>query len=138
MDPSERYEQLIAFLGSQLPEPVDQQSEVDGTLQFLAGDPPEVVVFLTGTSVIVSEFSGAWETAFKFVTRPRRIGVLKWRRLPETALWQALSALIKGAREARMSRFQVCQFCEKNTAPEWLHDERICQSCADQHSGAIH
>ena len=138
MDTSERYEQLIAFLGSQLPEPVDQQPDVDGTLQFLAGDPPEVVVLLTGTSVIVSEFAGAWETAFKFVARPRRIGVLKWRRLPETALWHALSALIKGAREARMSRFQVCQFCEKNTAPEWLHDERICQSCADQHSGAIH
>lgn len=138
MDTPERYEQLMAFLGSQLPEPVDQQPEADGTVQFLAGDPPEVVVFLTASSVIVAEFAGVWETAFKFLAKPRRLGVLKWRRLPETALWTALTALIKAAREVRLARFQVCQYCERRTAPEWLHDERVCQSCADQHSGAIH
>jgi hypothetical protein len=138
MDAPERYEQILAFLGSQLPVPVDEQTDADGSIQFLGGDPPEVVVLLTATSVIVFEFAGEWESGFKFAARPRRVGLLKWRRLPENALWTALTALIKGAREARLARFQVCQFCQRSTAPEWLHDEKICQSCAEQHSGAVH
>ena len=60
MDVSERYEQLIAYLGSQLPAPVEQQPSGDGALQFTGGDPPEVVALLTDTSVIVSEFAGVW------------------------------------------------------------------------------
>ena len=138
MDAPERYEQLIAFLDSNLPSPVDQQEAADGSVQFIGGEPAEVVVSLTETSVIVSEFSGIWETPFTFAARPRRVGVLKWRRLPETALFNALSALLKGAREARQSRFQPCRYCGRNTAPEWMHDDGVCQACADQHSGAIH
>ena len=137
MDAPERYEQLLAFLGSQLPAPVDQQDH-DGAIQFLAGEPPEVVVVLTDWSVVVSEFAGIWETPYKFVKKPRRVGVLKWRRLPENALWDALTALIKGAREARRSRFQICRYCGENTPPEWRHDDHVCQACAARHSGAVH
>ena len=141
MDAPERYEQILAFLGSQLPAPVDQQPTGDdpgADVQFIGGDPAEVVVVLTQSSIVVSEFAGVWETPLTFVAKPRRIGLLKWRRLPENALWSALSALIKGAREARLAKFQVCRYCERNTAPEWLHDAGVCQSCAQQHSGAIH
>jgi hypothetical protein len=138
MDVPERFEQLIAFLGSQLPGPVDQQGDADGSLQFIGGDPPEVVALLTHRSVIISEFAGVWETPFKFAARPRRVGLLKWRRLPENALLSALSALIKGARDARLASFQVCQYCDRRTAPEWLHDNGVCQACADRHNGAIH
>jgi hypothetical protein len=138
MDVPERFEELIAYLGSQLPGPVDQQGEADGSLRFIGGDPPEVVALLTHSSVIISEFAGIWETPFKFAARPRRVGLLKWRRLPENALLSALSALIKGARDARLASFQVCQYCNRRTAPEWLHDDGVCQACADQHSGAIH
>ena len=138
MDAPERYEQLIAFLGSHLPAPVDQQTDSDGAVQFIGGDPPEVVVLLTGSAVVVQEFAGVWESAFKFIAKPRRVGVLKWRRLPETSLFNALTALIKGAREARQSRFHTCRYCGNRTAPEWMHDDGVCQSCADQHSGAVH
>jgi hypothetical protein len=138
MDAPERYEQLIAFLDSNLPTPVDRQEGADGSVQFTGGEPAEVVVSLTDTSVLVSEFAGVWESAFTFAARPRRVGVLKWRRLPETALFNALSVLIKGAREARMSRFQTCRYCARSTAPEWMHGNGVCQACADQHSGAIH
>ena len=138
MDGSERFEQLIAYLGSHLPSPIEQQVDGEGSVQFTGGEPPEVVALLTQTSVVVSQFAGFWETPFKFTAKPRRIGILKWRRLPENALLDALSALIKGAREARLSSFQVCQYCERKTAPEWLHDDRVCQSCADMHSGAVH
>ncbi len=138
MDVPERFEQLIAFLGSQLPAPVQQQPDDDGAIQFIGGEPPEVVALLTQSSLVVSEFTGVWETPFKFTARPRRVGIVKWRRLPENALLSAVSALIKGAREARLASFQICQQCERRTAPEWMHDEGVCQSCADQHSGAIH
>jgi hypothetical protein len=135
---SERYEQILAFLGSQLPPPIDERAEADGGVRFVGGDPAEVVVVLTESSVVVSEFAGVWQTPFTFAAKPRPIGLLKWRRMPESALWTALSALIKGARDARLSRFQVCRYCERNTAPEWLHDAGVCQSCANEHSGAIH
>jgi hypothetical protein len=134
----ERYEQLIAYLGSNLPSPVDRQEESDGSIRFTAGDPPEVIVVLTDSSVIVSQFSGVWESPFTFSAKPRRVGVVKWRRLPENALLSAIAALVKGAREARLASFETCQYCGQRTAPEWLHDEGVCQSCADQHSGAIH
>ncbi len=137
-DTPERYEQLIAFLGSNLPTPVDRQEDVDGSIRFTGGDPPEVVVILTDSNVIVSQFSGFWESPFTFSARPRRVGVVRWRRLPENALLAAIAALVKGAREGRLASFQTCQYCGQRTAPEWLHDEGVCQACADQHSGAIH
>ena len=66
MDAPERYEQLMAFLDSNLPVPVDRQDAADGSAQFIAGEPAEVVVTLTDTSVIVCEFSGVWESPFTF------------------------------------------------------------------------
>ena len=72
MDAPERYEQLIAFLDSNLPSPVDRQESADGSVQFTGGEPAEVVVSLTETSVLVSEFAGVWESAFTLAARPRR------------------------------------------------------------------
>jgi ABC-type proline/glycine betaine transport system permease subunit len=138
MGSPERYEQLIAFLDSQLPQPVDRQTFANGALQFTGGDPAQVVVLLTDSSVVVSEFAGVWETPFNFVAAPRRVGLVKWKRLPETPLMNAISALIKGAREARLSQFQSCQYCGKNTAPEWLRDDHVCQACAVTDLGVVH
>ncbi len=138
MDVPERFEELIAFLNSHLPAPVDQQPQADGSVQFIGGDPAEVVALLTHSSLVISEFAGVWETPFRFRAKPRRVGAIKWRRLPENALLSAIGALIKGAREARLASYQTCHYCGQRTAPEWLHDEGVCQSCADQHSGAIH
>jgi len=138
MDAPERYEQLIAYLASQLPSPVEQRETDDESLQFTAGDPPEVVAVLTQRSISVYEFAGVWESPFTFTVKPRRVGVLKWRRLPENSLLAALSALIKGAREIRQASFQTCQYCGRRTPPEWLHDAGVCQSCTDRHSGSLH
>jgi hypothetical protein len=138
MNAPERYEQLIAYLNSHLPDPVEQLDRDDGALQFLAGDPPQVVAVLTETSVTISEFAGVWDSPSKFTATPRRVGTVKWRRLPENALLAALSALIKGAREARLASFQVCRYCGLRTPPESLHDADVCESCTDRHSGVIH
>ncbi len=138
VDIEERFEQLIAFLNSHLPAPVDQRETADGALTFSGGEPPEVIALLTDTSVVISEFAGAWETPYTFAARPRRVGIVKWRRLPETELLNAIAALIKGARTTRLAKYQVCQYCGHNTAPEWLHENGVCASCGERHSGAIH
>src|SRR5712664_892754 len=104
MDAPERFEQLLAFLDSNLPAPVERQESADGSVQFTGGEPAQVVVSLTDTSVIVAEFAGVWETPFTFAARPRRVGLLKWRRLPETSLFNALTALIRGARTSTAAR----------------------------------
>jgi len=135
---SERFEQLIAFLNSNLPQPVTQQEFANGDIQFTGGDPGEVIVLLTATKVVVSEFAGVWETPEVFVAAPRRLGLLKWRRLPETPLINALTALVKGARESRLSQFQTCHRCGHHTAPERLFDEHLCQTCAMRQQEVVH
>jgi hypothetical protein len=137
MDAPERYEQLIAFLSSNLPAPVEQQPVGDDII-FTGGAPPEVVVHLTHSAVSVAEYAGTWDTPDAFIVRPRRVGVVKWRRLPETPLLNALAQLIKGARETRLARYRTCQYCGQSTPPEWLYDDDVCQGCAEQARGMVH
>jgi hypothetical protein len=138
MDAAERFEQLIAFLGSQLPAPVEQQPGDDGSIIFTGGSPAEVVVHLTHASVVVSEFAGVWDTAGSFVVRPRRVGLVKWRRLSETAVMNAVSTLIKGAREVRRARYRTCRYCNENNPPEWLFGDDLCLRCAEQQRDVVH
>jgi hypothetical protein len=130
MDAPERYEQLIAFLDSHLTG--ERHELADGSLQFTGGDPPDVVAILTETSVSVYMYAAAWTTRYSLQPRPRRVGIVKWRRLPETALFNALGVLIKGAREARVASFRTCQECARNTPPEWMDDDQICRTCRDR------
>jgi hypothetical protein len=137
MDAPERFEQLIAFLSANLPSPVDQHPDDEGGIVFTGGEPGQVVVHLTESNVAVYEYAGNWESPYAFSARPRRVGILKWRRLPETALMNALEQLIKGAREMRLARYRACRFCEKPKPPEWLRDE-VCQQCSARTTDVIH
>jgi hypothetical protein len=134
----ERFEQLIAFLGSQLSQPVDSQTASDGSMVFTGGAPAEVVVHLTRSTVTVSEYAGVWDSPDHFIVTPRRVGLLKWRRLPETAIMHALSALIKGAREMRLARYRPCTVCEKPNPPEALAAEDICPWCSGAPHSVVH
>jgi len=138
MDAPERYEQLIAFLDAHLTG--ERHENADGSIQFVGGDPPEVLALLTETSVIVFEYAARWEPPHAMTPRPRRIGALKWRRLPETALFNALGTLLKGAREARLASYRACTDCGHTVAPEWMDTDGICQTCAqrEQRGGIVH
>ena len=138
MDGSERFEQLIAFINSQLPKPVDAQDGGDGSIIFTGGDPSEVIVHLTESSVLVAEFAGVWDTAETFRIEPRPIGDLQWPNLGETALMNALSALIKGAREARLAKYGICAECGAHTPPEFMGADNICRGCTEPSRGTIH
>jgi hypothetical protein len=139
MDTSERFEQLIAFLSSHLPEPVEQLPDDEGGIIFTGGSPAEVVAHLTESSVGVAEYRVVWEKGRQTPTvKPRRVGVLKWRRLPETELMNAVGNLIKGAREMRLARYRVCRSCEKAQPPESMFDGGVCQTCAGREPDTIH
>ena len=137
MDVSERFEQLIAFVSSQLPKPVAEQQGSDGSILFTGGEPPEVIVHLTDQTVVVSEFAGEWEEDGFSIT-PRLVGELYWHALPETALMNALSALIKGAREARLSKYRVCPQCGDRISPEQFGTADVCDGCAVDPPSVIH
>jgi hypothetical protein len=130
----ERFEQLIAFIDAQLPTPVDRQTARDGSMIFIGGAPPEVVVQLAESSVRVSEYFGVWESPDRLTVKPRRLGVLKWRRLPETSMMQALAALVKGAREMRLARYRSCPVCDKRYPPEVLFVNDVCPWCTESDS----
>ncbi len=134
---TERYEQLIAFLSSQLPTPVDEGGGAGGSIVFTGGDPPEVVAELTASSVIVSEFAAVWEQPHKLAPRPRRVGTVNWKRLPETALLNVISQLIRGAAQVRRARYRTCQVCEAVHPPEWMFDEHVCHHCAEREVGPV-
>jgi hypothetical protein len=137
MDVSERFEQLIAYLESQLPAPVEQQPADDGTIVFIGGQPPEVVVQLDESNVIVFEYAGAWEPD-SFHVKPRRVGLVKWRRLSETAVMNAVATLVKGAREMRLARYGNCRICGEKRAPELLSADEVCNACADVQPEVVH
>lgn len=138
MNAAERFEQVVTFLGTRLPAPIEQHQASDGSMLFTAGSPGEVVVHLTETSVIVAEYAGEWDTPYSFAVRPRRVGILKWRRLPEETLFNALTQLIHGAREMRRGRYRTCRYCDAANPPEWMETDEICSGCAEQQTGVVH
>ena len=135
---TERFEQLIAFLSSHLPEPVEQEGDGTGGIVFTGGSPGEVIAYLTDSTVEIAEFGVRWESPGTPVVKARRVGVLKWRRLPETALMNAVASLIKGAREMRLARYRTCRYCGTSNPPEWLQSDDVCLTCAERELPTVH
>ena len=133
----ERFEQLLAFIGSQLPSPVDQYTADDETLVLTGGSPAEVVVHVGRTTVIVAACVGIWDGREHFKVTSRRIGLLKWQRLGESTLMSALGALIKGARALRLEGYRPCSVCGVRHPPEAL-DGSVCALCGEQSSPVVH
>ena len=126
---SSTYEPLLAFIAAQLPKPVRQVEEEDGTIVFTGGDPPEVVVRLTASSVVVSEYS---------VAQPIVIGSVKWPRVSEDGAMRVVRALMVAAREARRLKFSTCEMCARLLPPEWMHSADLCRGCADRQVPVVH
>jgi hypothetical protein len=134
----ERYEQLLAYIASQLSPRVQQDESEPGSITFTGGSPSEVIVRLTADEVAVFEYAGSWETPAQFTVQPRHVGTVMWQRLPDTALMNALAALIKGARSMRLHSYGVCVMCERKTPPESLFDDDVCVDCASREDLSVH
>lgn len=133
----EHYEQLLAFISTHMPTPFTQE-DVDGVMIFTGGSPSEVIVRLTETAVFVEEYAVRWETPYTPVVRPRRVGTIKWRRLPESELMRIVGDLIKGTIATRRRRYRTCSFCGRSNPPEWMADNTTCQHCAEHELGVVH
>ena len=138
VDNSERFEQLIAFVGAQLPKPVEEHQTDDGSFIFTGGEPAEVIVQVTEFTVLVAAFVAVPEGGDAAATEPQPVGELHWRLLPDTAVMNALSALIKGSREARLATYRVCLDCGQTRAPEEMAAEDLCRDCAEAPPKTVH
>lgn len=134
----EGWEDWIAFFEARLPGPLERADGEDGGITYVSGEPGEVVVRLTATTITVSEFAVAWESPSRPVQAPRRIGSLRWRRVSSTRAIAIVEQLVAAAREARRARYQLCRFCDRPQPPEWMFDDSTCQSCAESNLGVVH
>lgn len=132
------YEELLAFIGAQLSEPVDHREDDEGAVVFTSGDPGEVIVKLTTSHVAVAEFAVSWHTPYTPVVEPIGIGVVNWTRISPEATMRTVKGLIVAAREARLAKFSTCRLCEQSTPPEWMHSDDMCQGCAEKELGIVH
>ena len=135
---SEGYEGWIAFVAAQLGSDTTQHPAPDGSIYFTGGDPPLVIARVTRSTVTVWEYAATWEGGHNLAVVPVRIGSIVWRPLSESAAIAVVSTLIDAARESRLGKFRVCRFCNRRTPPELLHDDDVCQACAQEHLGVVY
>jgi hypothetical protein len=135
---SQELEEWLAFFSAQLPDPVEQQQALDGSIYFTGGEPGEVMVRLSASTITVWEYAARWEGPRTLVPRPVRVGSIAWRRVPASQAVAAVQALVDGARQSRRGKYSICSYCERLTAPEHMHDEETCMSCAEKHLGIVY
>lgn len=133
-----QWETLVASLVHELPQPVKRETALDGATVFVGGDPGEVVVRLTDSSLTVSEFAVGWDGPQTPVTQPVELGRLQWQWLPGVEAMHVLRALIDAARHSRRSKYRQCRMCEQVNPPEWMDDEEVCHSCAERDVGVVY
>jgi hypothetical protein len=132
------WEGLLTSVVHELPQPVDQETARDGSVVLVGGDPGEVVVRLTRSAVSVSEYAVEWQGPHDPTVRPIAFGVLRWRRMPEVHTLAALQTLLRAARESRRAKYRTCGYCERSIPPEALHNDQVCQECAQKHLGIVY
>ena len=98
------WEALVASLVHELPQPVKQETALDGATVFVGGDPGEVVVRLTDDVLTVSEFAVEWQGPRTLVARPIELGRFYWAWLPGVETMRVLLVLIEAARQSRRAK----------------------------------
>lgn len=74
---------LLEEIRSLLPDPVQDDTQLDGDVVLVGGDPGEVVVRIRGGKVSIAVFSVRWEGPHTPVVRPKQLATLNWKRLIE-------------------------------------------------------
>ena len=129
---------LLREIWELLPAPIREETQLDGDLNLVGGDPGEVIVRINGNKVSIAVFSIRWDGPGEPTVRPKQLATLNWKRLPSATTMMTLHGLISAAIEIRRSKYRKCEKCEEIKPPEWMHDEDICQSCAERHLGVVY
>jgi len=129
---------LLREIWELLPNPLREETQLDGSLVIGGGDPGKVIVRINGNKVSIAVFSIRWDGPGEPTVRPKQLATLNWKRLPSATTMMTLHGLISAAIEIRRSKYRKCEKCEETIPPEWMHDEDICQSCAERHLGVVY
>lgn len=121
-------EKLKELLADLLPQPITFEREM------IAGDPPEIIVKLSNAGVIIAPYRAEWHGSHELKTVVSNTDLVAWDALPGTTeqLGTFLSQKIDAARKTRKATFKNCTLCHKSPPPEWMHNESICQACAEK------
>jgi len=134
---SAAFEEMLAFVLAQFDAPVERD-EADGAVLVTSGEPGEVIVRLTTLDITVAEYSLEWRGEHAASVEPIVIGSVIWSAISADAAMRVVKGLIGAAREARLSTFRVCVICERNTPPEWMASDDVCQECAEEEHEVVH
>ena len=100
---------LLQEIRELLPDPLREETQLDGSLVMVGGDPGEVIVRISGSKVSVAEFTVRWEGPHTPIVRPRQLATLNWKRLPASRTMMALHTLIESASEIRRAKYRKCE-----------------------------
>jgi hypothetical protein len=129
---------LLQEIHQHLPDPVSEETELDGDFVLVGGEPGEVIVRISDNKVSVAVFSIQWDGPHTPVVHPKLVGTINWQRLPASTTLMTLHQFITAAVEIRRAKYQKCERCGETKPPEWMHGKGICQSCAERYLGVVH
>jgi hypothetical protein len=132
------HDYLLQEIRELLPNPIQEETQLDGDIILVGGDPGEVIVRISGSKVSIAVFSIRWEGPHTPIVRPKQLASLNWKRLPASQIIMALHILIDSAHEIRIEKFRKCERCGETIPPERMHDKQTCQTCAERHLGVVH
>ena len=137
LEPIDR-DDLLQEIQELLSDPVRDESQLDGDVALVGGDPGEVIVRISGSKVSIAVFSIRWDGPHTPVVRPKQLATLNWKRIPASTAMLTLHVLISTAVEIRRAKYRKCEKCGETKPPEWMHGDDICQSCAERHLEVVH
>jgi hypothetical protein len=137
LEPTDR-DCLLREIRELLPDPVREETQLDGVLVMVGGDPGEAIVRISGRKVSIAVFSIRWDGPHTPLVQPKQLATLDWKHLPAYRMMMALHSLIESAIEIRRAKYRKCKRCGESKPPEWMHGPTLCQSCAERHLGVVH
>lgn len=121
-----------------LPKPIQEESQIDGAITMIGGDPGEVIVRITDKTISVAVYAVEWRGPHSPVVVPKWLAKLAWQRIPASDLMQILRTIIDGASGMRRMKYRKCEYCGEIKPPEWMHGKTTCQSCAERKLGVVY
>lgn len=131
-------EYLLKSIEDMLPDPVAHENQLDGDVVMVGGDPGEVIVRISGNKVSVALYTVRWETPYTPVVRPKPLAALNWRSLPGSTTMTTLHELVSAAVQMRRADFQKCSRCGETKPSESMHEDQVCQACAQRYLGVTY
>ena len=92
---------LLREIWELLPAPIREETQLDGDLNLVGGNPGEVIVRINGNKVSIAVFSIRWDGPGEPTVRPKQLATLNWKRLPSSTTMTTLHGLISAAIEIR-------------------------------------